>query len=331
MLEQHHIEEFGNGAAAFATARQDAWHQLGTVTSSCMSAEEVLNLAYLGGWNVRKLPLTATEITKHGVSQIDIPDRFATVRTHPVTQRPDYFGTVGNGYVIKQNEQQVELLNALIDESGAHFETAGSLRGGTQTFVTMKMPKGMRIAGTDDIDLYLVVLNSHDGSTAFKVLVTPTRVVCANTQRIAINKTEASHSIRHTKSAAIKIAEIREKLGLIWDCCEAFEAEAERMVNAELSTVQFKEVIGQLWPVNSNAPARTRNNAERRTSDLMRLWRSADTQAAIRGTRWAGLQTVAEYLDHYSPAKNDDVRATRVLTSDALADRKQRAYELLGV
>ena len=50
----------------------------------------------------------------------------------------------------------------------------------------------------------------------------------------------------------------------------------------------------------------------------------------MRGTRWAGLQAITEYLDHHSPAKSDDVRAARVLTSHALGERKQRAYELIA-
>ncbi|SDP96392.1 phage/plasmid-like protein TIGR03299 [Actinopolyspora xinjiangensis] len=327
----HHIERFADGSAAFASARLDAWHQLGTVTREAMTGQEVLRLARLGGWNVRKLGLTATELTDEGVTSLAVPDRFATVRTHPVTGELDYLGTVGKDYEIRQNEQQVELLDALVDESGAHFETAGSLRGGTQTFVTMKLPEAMRLAGTDEIDLYLVVLNSHDGSSSFRVVITPVRVVCANTQHMALHTARASHAIRHTKSARIKIAEVRQKLGLMWDYCEAFENEAERMINAELSTDGFREVIDQVWPLESNPSSRTRNNAERRTTALLRLWREADTQQSIRGTRWAGVQAITEYLDHYSPAADTTVRAKRVVSSDAIADRKQRAYELLAL
>jgi phage/plasmid-like protein (TIGR03299 family) len=186
MLEKHHIEQFADGSAAFAS-RLDAWHRLGIVTRECMTGAEVMVTAQLGGWNVRKLSMTATEITAEGVSTVEVPDKFATVRTHPVTGAVDYLGTVGTDYVVRQNEEQIALLDILVDQSGArHFETAGSLRGGTQTFVTMKLPRTMRVAGLDEVDLYLVVLNSHDGSSAFRVMITPIRVVCANTQRMAI-------------------------------------------------------------------------------------------------------------------------------------------------
>ena len=33
----HEIETFTDGTAAFASARTDAWHQLGTVTRDCLT------------------------------------------------------------------------------------------------------------------------------------------------------------------------------------------------------------------------------------------------------------------------------------------------------
>lgn len=116
----------------------------------------------------------------------------------------------------------------------------------------------------------------------------------------------------------------------MWDYAEAFEREAEKMINTELSAVQFKQVIGQLWPYDQDrASVRTRNNHQRRTDQLLHLWTNAATQDNIRGTSWAGLQAITEYLDHYTPAKNDMLRAHRVLTSPTIADYKQKAYELL--
>lgn len=115
----HHLELFTDGTAAFAS-RLDAWHRLGTITGECMTGEQVMDKAKLGGWNVRKLPLTATEITTDGVTTLEVPDKYATVRTHPVTGATDYLGTVGNDYTVRQNEEQVELLDALVEASGAN-------------------------------------------------------------------------------------------------------------------------------------------------------------------------------------------------------------------
>ena len=42
----HELETI-NGRTAFATARVPAWHQLGTVTTDCMTATEVISITLL--------------------------------------------------------------------------------------------------------------------------------------------------------------------------------------------------------------------------------------------------------------------------------------------
>ena len=96
-----------------------------------------------------------------------VPDFYATVRTNPINGALDVLGVVGSKYEPVQNEASCDLLDALVDESGAHFETAGALRGGRETFVTMKLPNSMVFDGRDGskdrTDFYLAALNSHDG------------------------------------------------------------------------------------------------------------------------------------------------------------------------
>ena len=51
-------------------------------------------------------------------------------------------------------------------------------------------------SGVDPVGLYLAACNSHDGSSAFRLLVTPVRIVCANTQAAAISRAKASLTLR---------------------------------------------------------------------------------------------------------------------------------------
>ena len=194
----HEIETHGTQAAA-VFARKDAWHRLGTtVRDRAFTAEEAMRLGHLGGWDVRKLPLTTAEVSEGGVTAIEVPG-FATVRTNPFTGEPEALGVVGGGYTPLQNEDHAEFLNLLADESGAIFDTAGSLRGGRQVFITMQLPDSLTVGGTDRVDLNIAALNSHDGSSAFRILVTPVRVVCANTQSAALRNHESSFSIRRPR------------------------------------------------------------------------------------------------------------------------------------
>ncbi|GLY98837.1 DUF932 domain-containing protein [Actinoplanes sp. NBRC 103695] len=326
----HELETFANGQTAFASARLSAWHQLGTVTDDCMTAEQVMSKALLGGWEVRKIAVQGIELTTKGVTKVDCPDKYMTVRTNPVTGATEYLGIVGDDYTTVQNEQVAETLNLLVDESGAHFETAGSMRKGKSVFVTMKLPQAMTVAGVDDLDLYLAATTSHDGTASLRLDATPVRIVCANTQRLAYSRSRASYTFRHTSNITSKIAEARQALGLMWKAFAAFETEAEKMINEALTMGEFEKIVAQLWPVADDASDTAKNNAKQRTATLRYLIRDADTQKAIKGTRWAGFQAVTEYLDHFAPAKTDVARATRALTG-AGADLKSRAFELLAV
>ncbi|WP_159701474.1 DUF932 domain-containing protein [Arthrobacter sp. 18067] len=333
----HRIEIFQNGTAAFVSAREDAWHRLGTVTKGAMNAQEALDLALLTNWDVRKVALrTEPMLSEEGVTTLSVPDQFATVRTNPVSGTPDVLGVVGKKYQPIQNEEHTHLLNALVDESGAHFETAGSLKGGREVFVTMKMPQHMNIGGVDCVDLYLAALNSHDGSSAFRFLVTPVRVVCANTQAAALRAARSTFSVRHTRGASAAIAQARQALGLTFKYQDAFQIEAEQMIEQTLTDVAFMGIVDKLFPApSSDAPATTQRRHTDRTNELERLFTEANTNKAIRGTRWAGYQAVTEYVDHFAPVQRnkwttslDTARAMRALSAPVV-NLKSRAFELL--
>ncbi|GAB1641525.1 DUF932 domain-containing protein [Krasilnikovia sp. MM14-A1259] len=326
----HELETLANGQTAFASARLSAWHQLGTVTDDCMTAEEIMSKAWLGGWEVRKIPLQGIEVNVKGVTKVDCPDKFMTVRTNPQTGETEYLGVVGEDYATVQNEQVAEMLNLLVDASGAHFETAGSMRKGKNVFVTMKLPDAMEIAGVDRMDLYLAGTTSHDGTASLRVDATPVRIVCANTQRAAFAQSQGSYTFRHTSNITSKISEAREALGLMWKHFAAFEREAEKMINEALTMGEFEKVCAELWPVADDASDATKNNAKQRTATLRYLIRDADTQKAIKGTRWAGYQAITEYVDHFAKASTAEVRARRAVTGTG-ADLKAAAFELLAV
>ena len=335
----HEIETHGTQAAA-VFARKDAWHRLGTtVRDRAFTAEEAMRLGHLGGWDVRKLPLTTAEVSEGGVTAIEVPG-FATVRNNPFTGEPEALGVVGGGYTPLQNEDHAEFLNLLADESGAIFDTAGSLRGGRQVFITMQLPDSLTVGGTDRVDLNIAALNSHDGSSAFRILVTPVHVVCANTQSAALRNHESSFSIRHTRNAKAAVQAARDALGLTFTYVDAFQVEAERLIQQTMTDAAFDALIDATFgKAEASATKRVRETERRRRSRLHWLFADAETQAGIRDTAWAGYQAVTEYVDHYAPVRTakshggDEAaaRATRVLTSDDPDRIKRRAWTALAL
>lgn len=319
----HELEQFDDGAAAFFTARQDAWHRLGTVTTGCLTSAEVMQVAYLGRWDVRKERLRTVE------SGARVPNRWATTRVHPKTGEREVLGTVGRTYQPVQNEQACQLLDLIVDETGAHYETAGSLRGGREVFVTMKLPDHLRIAGVDDLDLYLAMCTSHDASRQGRILVTPIRIVCANTQRAAFADNRGEYTFRHSGDIDGKLTDVRQALGLVPVYLDQFQEAAERMIEQQLEWEQLRRVAEQVWPLGDDDPESAYLKHLARDHELRRLFEEATTTEAIRGTAWGGYQAITEWLDHHQPARSDHHRAHKVLTDGAIPRAKQTAFTLL--
>jgi len=326
------------GTATALFAREDAWHKLGTTLPDAFTAEDAMDIGHLGGWNVRKAPLTLHDASPDDdaeVAILDVPDRWATVRTNPINGRTDYLGVVGKSYSPIQNEEHCELLNALVGESGAHFDTAGALCGGRQVFITMKLPETMLIGGVDQLDVYIAALNSHDGTSAFRLMTTPVRIVCANTQAAALRDNSGVFSIRHTTGAKSAILEARRSLGLTFKYLEDFQAEADKMIQETLTEADFHQIItDNFGPEDSaNATSRLLKSWAEEEATLMSLFADAQTNAGIRNTVWSGYQTCVEYLDHFAPARGDDValaRATRNLFGQD-AGFKTALFDLFAV
>ena len=326
-----HTTSDGQTLAAAIFARQDAWHRLGTTMPTEFTAEQAMEIAHLGNWNVRKEPVTTTVLTDNGVYNLPVPGRYATVRDNPFTSQPEVLGIVGEHYTPIQNEQHAEFLNALVDESGAHFDTAGSLREGREVFVTMKMPNHLLIGGQDRCDLNLIALNSHDGTSSFRILTEVTRVVCANTQRAALAATDNLYRVRHTVGATGMISQVRDALGISFKYLADFEAEAEKMIQETLREGQFMDIIRREFSAPDDAAKSAHTRADNLIDALGALYYSpANTN--IVGTAWGGYQALTEYADHFSnvQTKGGDagmVRAERVALG-AGDQFKARAFDM---
>jgi phage/plasmid-like protein (TIGR03299 family) len=327
----HEINELAEGVHSFVSAREDAWHRLGVTLDSTFDAQTALKEAHLADWNVRKVSLVAHD---DDGTRVLVDNRWATVYTNPVTSETQYLGVVGSHYEPIQNEHHVGLLDAIVDESGAHFETAGSLRGGRETFVSMKLPNTMKVGGVDPVDLYLVALNSHDGSSAFRFLITPVRVVCANTQAAALGAAKSSFSVRHVKGATGAIEEARQALGLTFAYLDAFQEEAEQMIAAQLAEDEFLAITDRLFDIDKMTSERQLVTARAHQDAVMGLFRTSNTLEGLRGNRWAGYQAVTEYVDHFMAVRDNGTaagvaRAARAVTSRPVVQLKEQAFKLL--
>lgn len=272
-------------------ARKPAWHGLGTVVEEALTAQQALEAADLE-WRVDLFPVFT--VAAHGeTSEVTIPieDKFAVVRDSDLS----VLGVVGGRYTPVQNNESFSFFDSLVDSGDAKYEAAGALRGGQLVWLTAKMDREIRIAGTDRTDLYLLLANAHDGTMSFTAAVTPVRVVCMNTLNVALKGAKQSWKMRHTESITGRISEARRTLGLTFEYADVYEKTMNRLVEEEYTKREFEDLIRKTFP----AP---KENAEGRFSEeqyaLLGVLESSPTiDDAIRFTRYGALNAVREYED----------------------------------
>ena len=307
--------------------------RLGVTTLGVTSVEEALAMSNLD-WQVQKStePIRSTVITQEGTYEVPFAEKFITYRQLP-TQAPEALGVVGKSYEVIQNSEAFSFLNYLADDSGAEFASAGSIKGGRQVFVNMKMPSSLKFAnGTDAIDMYLMVTTSHDGTKAFTAAVTPVRLVCTNQISFALRSAKAKFTLRHTKTSSGKVAEAHNALGLVRVYEDAFQDAVNELLDQEMTKDQFKRFVDTLMPDRFKATSTdVTNSVVNAKNDLMNLW-EAPTQQIVGGTKWAAYNAVAEWADWYKPiraAGNEEMaRAERIVSGQADAFKNQ-AHALL--
>ena len=243
--------------------RKKPWHGLGTEVQAPPTSADALVYAGLN-WAVEQKNVYAEDGTR-------ISGYKANVRnTDNVT-----LGIVSDRYKVVQNEDAFQFTNELLD-SGVTYETAGALQGGRKVWMLARMPHRYIIAG-DEIAPYLVVMNSHDGSSGIKVAMTPIRVVCQNTLNLALHSAKRIWTTKHTENVMSRVHEARETLML----AETYMGELGRGIDAlsqiRLSDRKAMEFMQEFFPVTNDMPDVQRKNNLRLLEDMKRrYWNAPD-------------------------------------------------------
>jgi phage/plasmid-like protein (TIGR03299 family) len=262
----------------------------------------------------------------------EFDERFATVRDSDGF----WLGVVGRNYQIIQNSDAFAFGDNLVDSGEAKWETAGSLNNGRVVFMSMELNHlDLRLEGEHpegDIKTYLLLSNAHDGSRALEADITKVRTVCKNTLNVAVGSATRRFKIRHSGSTDGKIEAARKALGIAFTYDKAFEAAANRLLDKRLVDEQVQAIFRKVWPIDVEEATEGRLETHASTLAFETYKTSADLDP-IRGTAWAALNAVAEYVDHEQQYRGryqsiEDVRAQSILWGSARG-RKQAAFDLL--
>lgn len=269
--------------------RERPWHGLGTMVEEAPDSREALIAAGLD-WDVVQRPV----FTQDGVK---VPGYFANVRQ----QDGSILGVVTSRYKVVQNRDAFGFTDALLGD-GVRYETAGSLMGGRKTWIPAKLPTRYIIQG-EQILPYLVFSNTHDGSGAIKIAMTPIRVVCNNTLNLALDTADRSWSIHHTGDIAAKLEDARETLFMAEDYMNELGKGFEDLSQKRLTDAAVDEFIKELLPIADDASETTEKNILRLRKDVATRYFDAPDLQGLRKNGYRFINAVSDFATHAAPIR----------------------------
>lgn len=237
-------------------------------------------------------------------------------------------GVVTDRYKVIQNAEAFEFTDTLLG-NGVRYETAGSLSEGKKVWLLARLPREYIIGG-ERISPYLVFSNTHDGSGAVRVAVTPIRVVCNNTLNLALDTAKRSWSMVHTGDIKGKIQEAKDTLFMAEEYMDNLGREFERLRKVQMTDEQVKEYIELLLPLEKNATLTQLRNIKKLREDMASRYFDAPDLQNVGNNAYRFINAVSDFATHADPLRrtanyNENLFA-RTVEGNPLIDR---AYQMV--
>jgi phage/plasmid-like protein (TIGR03299 family) len=313
-LQAHHLR-IPRTPSPYHGVAPSPWQNLGTELVNPATAREAIITAGLN-YSVAKKPMKEFVELRHAAA---VSDRYVTVRT----DTGEVLGIVDESYEPVQNRDAFTFFDSLVGSDEAIYETAGALGRGEHIWILAKLPGYIKVNRKDIVGKYLLLSNSHDGSSLVRVKLTPIRVVCNNTLTAALQGTGEVH-IRHTSNAAEDMKQALSLLGLTNSLYEQLDAVFNRMALTKITDKQLQDYVKALVPDKEEGEENVENQGIR--DAFLELHESGLGADLSRGTLWGAFNCVTEYTDH-RPGGNQGARLESIWFGQG-DQLKQKAFQL---
>lgn len=295
------------------SVRQVPWHGLGIIVKEAPTSEEALHIAGLD-WTVEQTPVFTDE-------GLEIPGYKANRRSTD----NKVLGIVSDRYKIVNNAEAFEFTDSIVGETEngvVKYETAGSLCGGKRIWLLAKMPTKKIL--DDDVEPYMFFSNTHDGTGAIKVGLTPIRIVCANTLSLALSTAKRQWSTKHVGDMKSKLEEAKLCLQLADTYMTNLDIEAERLANATLYKEQIDEILSELFPIEDDASETKKRNVQSMKDNFYVAYFMPDI-LKFGESAYRAVNAMSDVITHATPKRNtttyEENRWKRIMDGDAIMDR----------
>ena len=296
--------------------REKPWHGLGTKVEDAPTSVDALRLAGLD-WNVMQESIFTETGDAIAGYRVNIRDRDRKV-----------LGVVSDRYKIIQNREAFAFTDTLLGY-GVRYETAGSLQEGKRVWLLARLPREYIIA-EEQISPYLVFSNSHDGSGAVRVALTPIRVVCNNTLNLALATASRSWSMIHKGNVKDKMQEAKNTLFMAEVYMESLGEEFERLRWMKVTDSQVAEYVEKLLPLEKDVTETREKNTLKLREDILRRYYDAPDLRGVGNNAYRFINAVSDFATHVQPLRrtanyNENLFA-RTMDGNPMIDR---AYQLV--
>lgn len=269
--------------------REKPWHGLGIRVEKAPDSREALIVAGLD-WSVIQKPV----FTQDGVQ---VKGYYANVRDYDGS----VLGVVTSRYKVVQNRDAFAFTDGLLGE-GVRYETAGSLMGGRKTWILAKLPEKYIIQG-EQIMPYLVFSNTHDGSGAIKIAMTPIRVVCNNTLNLALDNASRIWSINHIGDTTAKLEDAKETIYRAGEYMSGLGKAFDVLSKKKVTDIAMKEYISLLLPIADDASQTAEKNVLKQRKDIMLRYKYAPDLKDMPKNGYRFINAVSDFATHSKPLR----------------------------
>ncbi|WP_339494061.1 DUF932 domain-containing protein [Pseudomonas sp. RA_105y_Pfl2_P56] len=282
------------------------WHGLGSALSPKQPLEIWQREAGMN-WQIQESPVHfKADASGHLGTIHSFPEQKVLYRSD--TKAP--LSVVSKRYQVVQPREVLEFYRDLTEFSGYELETAGVLKGGRKFWALARTGQAATLKGHDQVNGYLLLATSCDGTLATTATPTTVRVVCNNTLTVSLNG--ATHAIKVPHSTRFDPRAVKKQLGIAVSQWDEF---MYRMRTLAERKVQTKEALGFFMEVlcdtSANSPIPNVLPNKRAMEKVQSLYegrgRGADLEST-HGTAWGLLNAVTEYVDHERRARSSEYR-----------------------
>lgn len=299
------------------SVRQMPWHGLGTVLSEYPTREQAQSIAH--PWEPVTQPVFR-RVPGFG------PDGMPTVTYEEIegqqeivrSDNNDHIGVTNDTLGIVLNDEMYDIAEAVTGLGGdIRYETGGSLRGGRQVWLLLRLAEPLLLQGDPNGATlqYFALQNNHDGQGSFRGQAINTRIVCANTSRMADMSAKAHGTeivFRHTKNVKDRIEEAKQALAMWRVSVEEWKVFNEHMLTLRITDAQREEFIERFVPAPEAqiVSKRVMTNIENARRDLRGIFAS-ETSEGVKNTAYGLVQGAVEYSQWFrsTRGKSDQDRS----------------------